>query len=120
MARTSCAVPKTWALIAAAAGFISINWGVYIFAVNNGHVVDASLGYFITPLVNVAFGVMLLHERLHPVQWAALGVAVPAVILSAIGAGTVPTIALILAGSFGIYGADQAGDPDPGAALAHR
>ena len=95
---------RTWALIAAAAGFISINWGVYIFAVNNGHVVDASLGYFITPLVNVAFGVMLLHERLHPVQWAALAVAVPAVILSAVGAGTVPTIALILAGSFGIYG----------------
>ena len=95
---------RTWGLIAAAAGFISINWGVYIFAVNNDHVVDASLGYFITPLVNVALGVVVLHERLRPMQWAALGVAVPAVIVSAIGAGTVPTIALILAASFGIYG----------------
>ena len=64
---------KTWGLVAAAAAAISVNWGVYIFAVNNGHVVDASLGYFITPLVSVAFGLLLLHESLRPMQWAASG-----------------------------------------------
>ena len=94
---------KTWALVAAAAAAISVNWGVYIFAVNNGHVVDASLGYFITPLVSVAFGLLLLHETLRPMQWAALCVAVPAVVVTAIGAGQIPWLALALSGSFGVY-----------------
>lgn len=95
---------RTWMLIAAAALTIGINWGVYIYAVNNDHVVDASLGYFINPLVSVAFGVLLLHERLTPMQWAALGVAVPAVVLTAVGAGQIPWLALVLAASFGTYG----------------
>jgi chloramphenicol-sensitive protein RarD len=95
---------RTWGLIAAAAALISVNWGVFIFAVNNGHVVEASLGYFINPLVSVMLGVLVLGERLPPIQWAALAVAGPAVVLTAVGAGAVPWLALTLATSFGLYG----------------
>jgi chloramphenicol-sensitive protein RarD len=96
--------PRTWGLIAAAAVLISVNWGIYIYAVNNDHVVDASLGYFINPLVSVALGVLVLHERLRALQWAALAVAVPAVVITAVGAGQFPWLALALAVSFGLYG----------------
>jgi chloramphenicol-sensitive protein RarD len=95
---------RTWGLIAAAAALISVNWGVFIYAVNNGHVVEASLGYFINPLVSVALAVLVLGERLAPIQWAALAVAVPAVVLTAVGAGSIPWLALALATSFGLYG----------------
>jgi chloramphenicol-sensitive protein RarD len=95
---------RTWGLIAAAAVLISVNWGIFIFAVNNGHVVEASLGYFINPLVSVMLAVLVLGERLAPVQWAALAVAAPAVVLTAVGAGAVPWLALALATSFGLYG----------------
>ncbi len=95
---------RTWGLIAAAAALISVNWGVYIYAVNNGHVIEASLGYFINPLVSVALGVLALGERLAPLQWAALTVAVPGVVLTAVGAGGVPYLAFMIAASFGLYG----------------
>lgn len=95
---------KTWGLIAGAAALISCNWGVYIFAVNNDHVLDASLGYFINPLASVALGVLVLHERLPALQWAALAVAVPAVAITAVGAGQIPWLALLLAASFSLYG----------------
>ena len=95
---------RTWALIAAAAVLISVNWGVYIYAVNNDHVIEASLGYFINPLVSVAIGVIALGERLAVLQWVALAVAVPGVVLTAVGAEGVPYLAFILAASFAVYG----------------
>ena len=96
--------PRTWGVIAAAAAFVTVNWATYVYAVNNGHVVDAALGYFINPLVSVLLGVLVLHERLRPTQWFALAVAGIAVVISAVGTGQVPWIALMLAVSFGLYG----------------
>jgi chloramphenicol-sensitive protein RarD len=96
--------PKVLGAFAASALLIAANWIVYIWSVNNGHVVDASLGYFITPLVNVLLGTTLLHERLRRAQWAALALAGLGVALLAAQAGHPPWIALALAASFGGYG----------------
>jgi chloramphenicol-sensitive protein RarD len=94
----------SWAMTSAAGLLIAVNWGLYIFSVFIGHVVEAALGYFMSPLVNVLLGVLVLHERLRPVQWAAVGLAVVAVTVIAVGNGAPPWIALGLAASFGIYG----------------
>ncbi|MER5386458.1 EamA family transporter RarD [Streptomyces sp. NPDC002688] len=96
--------PRKLALIAIAATVITVNWGVYIWAVNSEHVVEASLGYFINPLVTIAMGVLLLKERLRPVQWAAVGVGFAAVLVLTIGYGHPPWISLCLAFSFATYG----------------
>lgn len=96
--------PRTLALLGLAAAFLAVNWLVYVYAVNAGHVVDASLGYFINPLVTVLLAVVFLGERLRAVQWAALGLGTVAVVVIALGHGTVPWVALVLAGSFGVYG----------------
>ncbi|MEV5968603.1 EamA family transporter RarD [Streptomyces sp. NPDC051921] len=96
--------PRRLALIALAAGLITVNWGVYIWAVNAGHVVESSLGYFINPLVSIALGVLVLKERLRPAQWAAVGIALAAVVVLAVGYGRLPWISLVLACSFGTYG----------------
>ncbi|QSI47005.1 EamA family transporter RarD [Thermobispora bispora] len=91
-------------LLAIAAIVVSVNWGVYIYAVNSGHVVDASLGYFINPLVNVLFGIMIFGERLRTGQWVAVGLGTLAVAVLTYGYGQPPWIALVLAFTFGIYG----------------
>lgn len=96
--------PRRLGLVALAAAAISMNWGLYIWGVNTGHVVECSLGYFINPLVTIALGVVVLHERLRPVQWAAVGIGCLAVIVLTIGYGRLPWIALTLAFSFGTYG----------------
>ncbi|MFI1356845.1 EamA family transporter RarD [Streptomyces sp. NPDC020898] len=96
--------PRRLLLVTAAAGFITVNWGVYIWAVNTGHVVEASLGYFINPLVTIAMGVILLKERLRPVQWTAVGVCLAAVLVLTVGYGRPPWISLCLAFSFATYG----------------
>ncbi|MEU6768945.1 EamA family transporter RarD [Streptomyces sp. NPDC046853] len=96
--------PRKLGLVTVAAGVITINWGVYIWAVNSGHVVEASLGYFINPLVTIAMGVLLLGERLRPVQWAAVAVGLAAVLVLAFGYGQPPWISLCLAFSFATYG----------------
>ncbi|MFE5482024.1 EamA family transporter RarD [Streptomyces sp. NPDC056527] len=96
--------PRKLGLITFAATVITVNWGVYIWAVNAGQVVEASLGYFINPLVTIALGVLLLKERLRPPQWVAVGVAATAVLVLSIGYGRPPWISLILAFSFGVYG----------------
>jgi chloramphenicol-sensitive protein RarD len=83
---------------------ICFNWGTYIWGVNNGHVVETSLGYYINPLVTVLLGVVVLKEKLRPWQWFALGVASAAVVVLSIQVGHPPWIALILAFSFGTYG----------------
>ena len=88
----------------ASAFVLSLNWFIYIWAVNSGRVVDASLGYFINPLVNVMFGFFLLHERLRPGQWAAIGIAAGGVLWLTVQAGQLPWIGLLLAASFGTYG----------------
>nr|WP_244188098.1 EamA family transporter RarD [Streptomyces regalis] len=96
--------PRRLALIALAAGVITVNWGLYIWSVNTGHVVEASLGYFINPLVTIAIGVLLLKERLRPAQWAAVGVGFAAVVVLTVGYGRPPWISLVLAFSFATYG----------------
>lgn len=96
--------PRRLALVAVAAGVITVNWGLYIWSVNTGHVVEASLGYFINPLVTIAMGVLLLKERLRPVQWAAVGVGFAAVVVLTVGYGRPPWISLVLAFSFATYG----------------
>ncbi|MGW4234641.1 EamA family transporter RarD [Streptomyces sp. NPDC004980] len=96
--------PRKLGLIAIAATVISVNWCLYIWAVNNGHVVEASLGYFINPLVTIAMGVLLLGERLRPVQWAAVATGFAAVLVLAIGYGQPPWVSLVLAFSFATYG----------------
>ncbi|WHX19353.1 EamA family transporter RarD [Streptomyces malaysiensis subsp. malaysiensis] len=95
--------PRRLAMIALAATVISVNWGLYIWGVNSGHVVETALGYFINPLVSIAFGVLLLRERLRPAQWAAVGVGAVAVGVLAVGYGKLPWIALTLAFSFATY-----------------
>jgi chloramphenicol-sensitive protein RarD len=90
--------------LAASAALISCNWLIYVWAVNNGHVVDASLGYFINPLLNVVLGVFVLHERLNRAQWTAAGLAAVGVLYLAVVTGRPPWIALALAASFGMYG----------------
>ncbi|MEU6165346.1 EamA family transporter RarD [Streptomyces tanashiensis] len=96
--------PRKLALITVAAAVITVNWGLYIWSVNTGHVVEASLGYFINPLVTIALGVLVLKERLRPAQWAAVGVGFSAVLVLAVGYGQPPWISLTLAFSFAVYG----------------
>jgi chloramphenicol-sensitive protein RarD len=95
---------STMLALALAAVFIVINWLVYVYASVSGHVVEASLGYFTNPIVTVLLGVIVLRERLRPMQWIALGVSALAVLVIAIGYGAFPWIALVLAFSFGLYG----------------
>ena len=78
---------RTWLLLTAASALISVNWVIYIYAVNNGHVVDAALGYFINPLVTVALGLLLFRERLNRAQFAALAIAVIAVVVLTLEVG---------------------------------
>jgi chloramphenicol-sensitive protein RarD len=91
-------------LLVAAAVLIGANWGVYIWGVNNRHVLETSLGYFMNPLVSVALAVVVLHERLRAMQWAAVAVAAGGVLELTVVAGRPPWIALALAFSFGTYG----------------
>lgn len=91
-------------LIGAAAVVITFNWGGYIWGVNNGRVVETSLGYFINPLVTVLMGVLILGEHLRRLQWIAMAIALVAVIVLAVDYGRPPWIALLLAFSFGTYG----------------
>jgi chloramphenicol-sensitive protein RarD len=96
---------RIWLLLALASALISVNWVIYIYAANNGHVVDAALGYFINPLVTVALGLVLFGERLNRAQFVALAIAVVAVAVLTVEVGALPVIGLGLALSFGLYGA---------------
>jgi chloramphenicol-sensitive protein RarD len=95
---------KGWLIVTAAAVLITVNWGTYIYAVNSHHVVEAALGYFITPLVSVGLGMIFLKERLRLAQAVAIGVVVIAVIVLTVDYGRLPVISLVLACSFGVYG----------------
>ncbi|WP_375405595.1 EamA family transporter RarD [uncultured Amnibacterium sp.] len=92
------------ASFALAGVLIWVNWTVYVLATTTGHVVDAALGYFINPIVTILLGVVVLRERLRPVQWAAIGISAVAVVILAVESGSPPWIALALAASFGSYG----------------
>ncbi|MGV0850125.1 EamA family transporter RarD [Mycolicibacterium phlei] len=96
---------RTWGQLALASALISVNWWIYVYAVNNGHVVDAALGYFINPLVTVALGLIIFRERLNRAQLLALVIAVVAVVVLTVEVGAPPYIGLGLALSFGLYGA---------------
>ncbi len=91
-------------LLTFAAVLITVNWVTYIWGVNNGRVVETSLGYFINPLVTVLMGVFFLGEQLRPLQWVAMGIATVAVVVLTVDYGRLPYVALILAFSFGTYG----------------
>jgi chloramphenicol-sensitive protein RarD len=91
-------------LLVAAAVLIAVNWGVFIYAVNSEHVLESSLGYFITPLVSAAFGVVIFRERLRPWQLVALALGACAVLVLTLDYGRLPWIALTLALTFGTYG----------------
>ncbi|MGZ4446167.1 MAG: EamA family transporter RarD [Nocardioides sp.] len=95
---------RTLTLLAIAAAVISVNWFTYIWGVNDGRVVETSLGYFINPLVTVLMGVLVLGERLRPMQWVAMGVATAAVGVLTVDYGRLPWVAMVLAFSFGSYG----------------
>jgi chloramphenicol-sensitive protein RarD len=96
--------PRLLGWTAVAGVLIFGNWTVYLIATLTGHVIEASLGYFINPIVTVLLGVIVLHERLRVAQWIAIGVALVAVVVIVVGYGQVPWIALGLAFSFGLYG----------------
>jgi chloramphenicol-sensitive protein RarD len=102
--RAALATPAVVARLAASATLISINWLVYVWAIANGHVIDASLGYFINPLVSVVLGVVVLGERLNGAQRLAIGLAAAGVLYLTFVVGRLPWIALSLAFSFGLYG----------------
>ena len=89
--------------VAVASLMIYINWVVYVVAVATGNVIESSLGYFINPLVTVLFAVLLLKEKLRPMQWVALSIGAVAVVVLTLDYGRLPFIAIALAVSFGIY-----------------
>jgi chloramphenicol-sensitive protein RarD len=91
-------------LLALSAFLVAANWYVFIWAVSHEHLLDASLGYFINPLVNVVLGFLFLGERLRPLEWVSVALAAAAVTWLAIGAGVVPWISLTVAVTFGFYG----------------
>ena len=96
--------PKVVGAFAASALLLSANWLTYVWAVSHGHVIDASLGYFITPLVNVLLGALVLHERLRAAQWLAVASAAAGVAWLAVQGGGLPWVALVLGCTFGAYG----------------
>jgi chloramphenicol-sensitive protein RarD len=102
--RETLALPRAAWMLALSGTLIAFNWGLYIWAVNAGHVVESSLGYFINPLLNVVLGVFVLHERLNRVQWASVAIATIGVLWLTFHYGSFPWIALALAASFSAYG----------------
>ena len=94
---------RTLSLLFLASGLLTLNWGVYIWSVTVDRVVEAALGYYITPLINVTFGVLLLREKLRPLQWTAVGIATIGVLILTVGYGALPWIALVLSTSWGSY-----------------
>jgi chloramphenicol-sensitive protein RarD len=102
--RAAFADRRTLGVLTLAAVLIVVNWLVFVYGVNSGHVVETSLGYFIYPLVSVLLGVVVFGERLRRLQWVAVAAAAVAVVVLTVDYGRPPWIALTLAGSFGLYG----------------
>lgn len=102
--KTACSNPKVLKILLISGLLLAANWLLFIWAINNDHMLDASLGYYINPLLNVLLGYMFLGERLRPFQKLAVLLAVIGVSILVISHGQLPWIALVLAGSFGVYG----------------
>ena len=102
--RAALLAPRVLRIYLLAAALIGVNWLIYIWAVNAGFIVEASLGYYINPLLNVLMGMLFLRERLRPLQWVPLGLAAAGVLYLTVAYGSLPWIALTLAFSFGAYG----------------
>ena len=102
--RAAFGSPRIVAYTAASGAFLTLNWLTFVWAVNHGYVIESSLGYFLVPLVNVGIGAWVLHERLRPLPWLAIGCGAAGVALLVFGVGHLPWIALTLAGTFGLYG----------------
>lgn len=102
--RTALRSPITIITFLGTACFLAVNWYTYIWAVNSGYIVEASLGYFINPLINVVLGVVFLRENLRFWQWTAVGIAASGVVYLTVGYGAFPWIGLTLAFTFGFYG----------------
>jgi chloramphenicol-sensitive protein RarD len=102
--RELAAQPRRLGSFALSALLLAVNWLLYVYAVQSGQVVEASLGYFINPIVSVLLGVLVLHERLNKAQWCAVALAAVGVLWLTLLAGRLPWIALMLAVSFGLYG----------------
>lgn len=115
-ARTAVAQPGMLRALLLSSMLIAGNWWVYVWAVANAHVIEASLAYFLTPLVNVAFGVALFGEKLGRVQIAALTLAAAGVLLQAVALGSPPWIALALCATWSTYGLVRKQAPVPAAA----
>ncbi|MDO6640327.1 EamA family transporter RarD [Shewanella sp. 5_MG-2023] len=96
--------PKQLLVLALTSVLIALNWLIFIWAINNGHMLDASLGYFINPLFNVLLGMVFLSERLRKLQWFAVALACIGVLIQLISFGSIPLVSLALAASFGFYG----------------
>ena len=96
--------PRVFFRLLLAAALVSVNWIVYIWAVNHGHVVESALGYYINPLIIIAFGVIALREKMRALQWTAVGFGAIGVLVLTIDYGRLPWIALTLAISWGSYG----------------
>ncbi|MBV7263573.1 EamA family transporter RarD [Photobacterium sp. WH24] len=96
--------PKVLLMLLASSVIIGANWLIFIWAVNSNYMLDASLGYFINPLLNVLLGMVFLGERLRPLQWLAVALAAGGVLVQLIHFGSLPWVALVLAASFGVYG----------------
>lgn len=96
--------PQRLKLLLVTAILITINWGVYVWAVTNAHVVEASMGYFLTPLINIAAGVIIFREKLDPLKWLAIFLAAAGVLYYIVSLGTLPWVALTVGFSFSSYG----------------
>jgi chloramphenicol-sensitive protein RarD len=102
--KTALRTPRTVAMASVTAALITVNWGTYVWAIGNGHSLDAALGYFINPLFSIALGALLLKETLQPAQIVAIVLAAIAVAILAVDAGGLPWVALALTVSWGVYG----------------
>jgi chloramphenicol-sensitive protein RarD len=91
-------------MMALSGGLLAVNWGIFVWATLTGHLLDASLGYFINPLLSVALGTIVLRERPRPLQWVAIAVAAAGVGILTWRVGRAPSVALLLAATFGLYG----------------
>lgn len=101
--RAALRTPRMLAMGVVTAALISVNWGIYVWAIGAGYALEAALGYYINPLFSVLLGRILLNERLMPAQWAAIALAALAVVLLAFDAGRLPVVALGLTVSWGLY-----------------
>ena len=96
--------PRILLIYLGAGAVLAVNWTTYVWSVNNGYLVEASLGYFINPLVSVLLGIVFLREKLRPAQWLPVGIAAAGVVFLTVSYGGLPWVSLVLALSFGLYG----------------